>query len=98
MGNTIYKKEQIVNLLQLFEKSGLSQRQFAAQNHIPEQTFNRWFVKAKKRPAEIKPQFTQICQEKRIKNVCFLKFPNGVELHFQDDFDPKVVAKLLKLC
>jgi len=93
-------REEMVLLMEEFERSGLSQKEFSATMGMGLPKFNYWYRKLKReRESEVSPGFVQVDTLKadRVSRGQFeLEYPNGVKLKLSS-VDLSLVAHLIRL-
>ncbi len=72
-------RDKMFDLVKLWSESGDSQHDFAEKHQISPSKFKYWIRKANGQAA-VEPAFIPLNHPISISH-CFLRFPNGVELH-----------------
>jgi len=98
----VKSRDQIRRLLRDYQRSGLTQRQFAAQNGLPISTFTHWLRRARAGDFD-RPQAQWI--EARLPAApepatdpgrFLLEFGPDLRLHLPGDVQPDLIVQLLR--
>ncbi len=91
-----YGHEQILEYIDLYRKSNLSQKEFCEHHNINISTLVSWLRRDRLKPKKdisIIP-IESVFVEKSPRE-CRLKFPSGIELAFDSDSNIKLIASLI---
>lgn len=99
----IEKQKKMTSMLERFDSSGMSQRQFCEQESITYHVFKYWYKRRMRLHAEestskakfitVEPKQSKIIEISEIE----LKYPNGVELKLSSSFDLNQIKSLIHL-